>query len=256
MSRRRLNPSETVADYDVRSPAVRTIATVLGTVVAVGLLIALVLALSIIRRESRVATSQIDVGTNATLVINASTADLEIVIGEPDLLTVTATVTSGLRKTDYQVGRKGDEVKIVSSCQEWLNPGCGVSARLQVPPGMPLDIRTTSGSIRAEGIAEGVLTVRTTSGDIVAEGLKVDEFSAASDTGSIRAMFDGQPFGFKATTKDGDITADLPSGDITYAVTTTSKSGNVSSDFDSAKDAAGFIRVTSVTGDIRLTTSS
>ena len=253
MSRRRIEAPETVADYDVRSPAVRTIATVVGTVVAVGLLIALVLALSIIRRESRAATSQIDVGGNANLVIDASSADLEIVEGEPDLLTVTATITSGLRKTDYQLGRKGDEIKIISACQEWLNPGCGVKARLQVPPGLPLVVRTTTGSVSAKSISEGVLTVRTLTGDVSVSELSVDEFSAQTTTGDIVATFAKRPFGLKATTTSGKVNATLAPGKLKYVVSTTTKSGNISSDFSSDSGAEGFIRITTTTGDIRLT---
>ena len=256
MSKRRLDTSETVAHYDVRSPAARTILTVLGTLVAVALLAVLVLALSIIRRDSRIATSQIDVGTNANLIINATSADIEVVEGEPDLLTITSTVTSGLRETDYQLGRKGDEIKIVSNCQTWLNPGCGVKARLEVPPGLPLRIRTTSGDIRVRAVSEGVLTVRSATGQITASGLEVDEFEATTTAGDIAATFVAQPLAFKATTKSGDVRATLPAGERTYAITTDTKSGDVSSQLDSDDDGEGFIRIQTTSGDIRLTVSS
>jgi len=256
VSKRRLDASETVADYDVRSPAIRTLLTVLGTLVAVALLAILVLALSIIRRDARIATSQVDVGTNANLIINATSADIEVVEGEPDLLTVTSTVTSGLRETDYQLGRKGDEIKIVSNCQKWLNPGCGVKARLEVPPGLPLRIRTTSGDIRVRGISEGVLTVRSTTGQITASGLEVDEFQATTTDGDIAATFAAQPFAVKATTTSGDVRATLAKGDRTYGITTETKSGNVSSQLDSDDDGEGFIRIETTSGDIRLTVAS
>lgn len=248
-------PEETVADYDVRSPAVRTILTVVGTLVAVAAVGAVVLGLSVLLKDTRVATSQIDVGSNAQLVINATSADIEIVEGEPDLLTVTSSVTSGLRTTDYQLGRKGDEIKIVSNCQTWLNPGCGVRTRLQVPPGLPLVVRTTTGDVRATAISEGVLTVRTTTGDVTADKLGVDEFSAQTTRGSVDAAFAQQPFAFKATTTTGPVTAEIPSGDRTYAVTTTTRSGNVASQLQSDDDGRGFVRVTTRSGDIRLTTS-
>jgi len=255
VSGRRVATSETVADYDVRSPAVRTIVTVLGTVLTVAAVGALVLGLSIVLKDSRVATSQVDVGQNANLIINATSADLEIVEGEPDLLTIASTVTSGLRKTDYQVGRKGDEIKIVSNCQRWLNPGCGVKTRLEVPPGLPLRVRTTSGDIRVRAISKGVLTVRTASGDVMASGLKVDEFEATTTAGDVSATFAEQPFAFKATTGSGDVTAMVPAGKRTYIVTTKTGSGNVSSALDSDAKGEGFVRVTTRSGDIRLTTS-
>jgi len=255
VSGRRVATSETVADYDVRSPAVRTIATVLGTVVTVAAIGALVFGLSIVLKDSRVATSQVDVGQNANLIINATTADLEIVEGEPDLLTITSTVTSGLRKTDYQLGRKGDEIKIVSNCQRWLNPGCGVKTRLEVPPGLPLRVRTTTGEIRVRSISKGVLTVRSASGDVMATGLEVDEFEATTTDGNVSAVFSRQPFAFKATTGSGDVSATVPAGKRTYIVTAKTGSGNVSSALDSDPEGEGFVRVTTRSGDIRLISS-
>lgn len=254
MKRRAEPATETIADYDVRSPAVRTVLTVVSTLVAVSALAALVLGVSILTRDTRVATSQVDLGEVNRLVINSTDADIQIVEGEPDLLTITSSVTSGLRKTDYQVGRRGDEIKIVSQCQKWLNPGCGVTTTLQVPPGLPLVIGTTAGDIRATSISKGVLTVSTTTGNITATGLGVDEFSAETTTGLIGADFAQQPFGFKATTTTGDVRATIPSGDRSYGVTTTTKSGRVQSDLTSDPDGDGLVRVITGSGNIVLTT--
>lgn len=253
MSRRGAANPETVADYDVRSPAIRTILTVVGTAVAVAGVAGLVLGLSLLMKDTQVSTSQVDMGANAQLVVNATSADLEIVEGEPDLLTVTSTVTSGLRKTDYQLGRRDDEIKIVSTCQTWLNPGCGVKTRLQVPPGMPLVIRTTTGQVRAEAISEGVLNVKTSTGDVTVTELGVDEFSAETTSGVVKATFAKQPFGLKAITKQGDITATLPTGKRTYQITTDSKSGRVLSKLRSDDKGQGLIRMTSNSGNVILT---
>lgn len=250
--KRRADPVETVADYDVRSPAVRTVLTVASTLVAVSAIAALVLGASVLTRDTRVATSQVDVGENAELRITATDADLRIVEGDPDLLTITSSVTSGLRKTDYQVGRRGDEIRIVSACQEWLNPGCGVSTTLQVPPGLPLVITTTSGSVRASAISKSVLTVNTVSGDVSGSGLGVDEFAVQTTSGAISADFAEQPFGFKAATTSGNVRASFPDGDRTYAVTAQSETGRVRSDLVSDPDGDGLVRVTTRSGDVTI----
>jgi len=256
VSKRRLDVAETVADYDVRSPAARTIATVVGTVLVVAVLAVLVLGLSILKRDSRVATSQVDVGTNANLIIDATTAQIEIVEGEPDLLTITSTVTSGLRQTDYQVGRKGDEIKIVSRCQTWLNPGCGVKTQLAVPPGLPLRVKTTTGDIEVKAMSQGLLTVETTTGNVTARDLQVDEFEATSISGQIVANFSEQPLGFKATTDSGDVTASFAAGDRTYALSVESESGDIQSELSNDAEGDGFIRVRTGSGDVRLTVLS
>lgn len=255
MKRRAAPVAETIADYDVRSPAVRTIITVASTLVAVSALAALVLGASILTRDTRVATSQVDLGEVATLTITATDANVRIVEGDPDLLTITSSITSGLRKTDYQVGRRGDEIKIVSECQAWLNPGCGVDVTLQVPPGLPLTVNTTAGDISASSISDGVLVVSTTTGNVSATGLGVDEFSARTAGGAIGADFASQPFGFKASTSSGNVRALIPSGDRSYAVVTKTGSGKVTSDLTSDADGDGIVRVTTDSGNIALLTN-
>ena len=245
-----------VADYDVRSPAARTVVTVVGTLVGVAVIAGAVLGLSLLAKDTRVATSQVDVGESAQLSVVATDADLRIIEGEDDLLVITSSVTSGLRKTDYQLGRRGDEIRIVSGCQEWLNPGCGVQVTLEVPPGLPLVVTTTAGDVEATAISRGVLTVGSTTGDISATDLGVDEFSASTSSGTVSATFAEQPFAFKATTTEGAVRAQIPTGDRSYDVMTQSESGRIRSDLDSSVDGGGFVRVTTGTGDITLSTSS
>lgn len=243
---------EIVADYDIRSPASRTLLTVLGTLVAVGMLIGGLIGASLLMRDTKVSTSVIDLGTSAQIVVNASTADIRVVEGKLDVVKVTSRVTSGIRKTDFQIGRKGDEIKIISGCQSLISPGCGVSLTLEVPKGLPVVVNTTSGDVSAVGISKGVLTVSSTSGDLSGSKLGVDEFSAETRSGDIRAVFADQPFAFKAISSSGDIAATLPAGKRTYNVRATSKSGDVSSKITSDPNGAGFVVATSRSGDITL----
>lgn len=247
-------PEEVVADYDVRSPASRTLLTVIGTILAVGLFAAAVLGVSILMKDTKTSTSIIELGDSAQIVVNATTADIRVVEGADDVVKVTSKVTSGLRKTDFLIGRKGDEIKVISGCTTWLSPGCGVSLTVSVPKGIPVVINTTSGDVTADALEQGVLTVATTSGNINVDDLTVDEFSAESSSGDVDASFASQPFAFKALTKSGDISASIPAGDRTYAVTAESKSGDVDSTIDSDENGQGFVRATSVDGDIDLRT--
>lgn len=244
---------EVVADYDVRSPASRTLITVLGTILTVAIIAGLVLGASILKRGTTVSTSDIELTGSSPIVVDAGSSDLRIVQGDPGLVRVRARITSGLRKTDFQIGRRGNGIKIVSGCQTWLNPGCGVDTTLEVPEGFPIEIATTTGDVVVHDVAEDVLTIETGSGDISGSGLKVDELSAATGSGDISASFATQPFGFKAISRSGDVTARLAGGKRTYAVTATSKSGDVSSDVSSDDDGEGFIRVTTRSGDVAIT---
>ncbi|MET1038718.1 MAG: DUF4097 family beta strand repeat-containing protein [Aeromicrobium sp.] len=251
--------TEVVADYDVRSPASRTLLTVVGTIVAVAVIAGLVLGASILMRDTTTSTSVIELGEAAQSVeIDAGSSDVLIVQGDPGVIRVTARVTSGLRETDFQIGRRRaptkDQIKIVSGCQDWLNPGCGVESTLEIPEGFPVVIRTTSGDVAVREVDEAVLTIESGTGDIAGSGLRLDEFSATTTSGDISATFATQPQGFKAATTSGDISADMPDGKQTYVVSTTSTSGDVSSSIESDPDGKGFVRATSASGDITLTT--
>jgi hypothetical protein len=249
-----MSAEETVADYDVRSPASRTLLTVLGTILAVLVVGGLVLGASILKRDTRVSTSVIELGDSSQLVIDGGSADVRLVEGDDDVVKIRARITSGLRKTEFQLGRRGDEIKIASGCQTWLSPGCGVSATLEVPKGLPVVVNTTSGDVEADSISEGVLTVSSGSGDISVSDLQVDELSAQTASGDVRATFADQPFGFKATTGSGDIHATLPDGKRSYAVTAKSKSGDVTNDLETDDSGAGLVRLISGSGDIVLRT--
>lgn len=254
MKRRSEPVEETIADYDVRSPAARTVVTVIGTLAGVAAIAGVVLGLSLLAKDTRVATSEVDVSDSAQLRFVGTDADLRIVEGQGDRLVITSSVTSGLRKTDYQLGRRGDEFRFVSGCQEWLNPGCGVEVTLEVPPGLPLVVTTTTGNVDATAISQGVLTVESTTGNITASELGVDEFSASTSSGAVSAEFAEQPFAFKATTTEGAVEAFIPTGERTYDVMTKTGSGRVRSDLDSVADGDGFVRVTTLTGNITLST--
>ena len=134
---------ETVADYDVRSPASRTLLTVISTIVTVLLLGGFVVGASFVKRDTRVATADVELGELSQLVINAGSANVRLVEGEEGMVRIRSRITSGLQKTDYQLGRRGNEIKIVSSCKTWLSPGCGVSTTLEVPKGMPIVVKST-----------------------------------------------------------------------------------------------------------------
>jgi hypothetical protein len=248
-----LTDDEIIADYDVRSPASRTLLTVVGTILVVTVLAGLVLGVSILKRSTSVSTSDIQLGQSTQIDIDAGASDLRIVQGDADIVRVKAEITSGLRKTEFRVGRRGDQIKIVAGCKQWLNPGCGVDTTLELPKGFPVVVRTTSGDISVSDLAEGVLTIESGSGDVSGKGLRLDELDVRTGSGDIAATFAEQPYGFKATSRDGDIRAALGEGRRRYAVTARSKSGDVSTKIDSKRGGSGFIRARTDTGDISLT---
>jgi DUF4097 and DUF4098 domain-containing protein YvlB len=175
-----------------------------------------------------------------------------LIEGESTDVVIRAKVTSGILDTCYELRRRGNEIEVVGGCISWLSPGCGVVVTVAVPPKLPVLVATDSADVTVDGLRDRVVTIATGSGDVRGGALRVQEFSARTDAGDIVAAFDGQPFAFKARTNSGDISARVPDGDIQYAVTVRSRTGDVRSDLESVPDGKGILRAVSGSGDITL----
>jgi hypothetical protein len=235
-----------------RLPSVRTLLTVVATLLVLGLVVGFVAVASKASSSTRTAANRIDIGGESQLVIRSTDADVRLVEGTSSDLVIRARVTSGIRETTYELRRRGDEIEIVGSCMSWMSPGCGVVVTVAVPAKLPVLVATDSADVVADGLRKRVVTVATGSGDVRGRGLSLEEFDARTRDGDVAADFTDQPFAFKARTRTGDVSARIPTGDIEYTVSVKSRTGDVESELESAKDAKGIIQVVSDSGDIRL----
>jgi hypothetical protein len=241
-------------EYEPQSPLSIAI-RIIGSALAAVAVVAVVVGVGWLVRDTRTATNRIAVGEGAQLAFRSSKADLTIVEGNSDDIVVKARINDGLRETTYQLLRGADnEYRIVARCIRWLSPGCGVKATIAVPDGYPLLIATGSGDVTVEGLNDRVVTVATGSGDVSGKRLTVQELSVNTDGGDVAASFGKQPYALKVTTKDGDIRAAMPTGRIKYSTTVRSVSGKVSSGLTSDRKGQGLVRLLSDDGDIRVTT--
>ena len=190
---------------------------------------------------------------SSQVAIRSTNSDIKVIEGDSDRLVIRAKVTDGLDSTDYELHRVDNQVEIVGRCLRWLSPGCGVKVTVAVPKDYPLLIATGSADVRAEGLADRVVTIGTGSGDIVGVKLRVQEFSVDSDRGNVSATFAKAPYALKVTTKDGNITARIPKGKIRYLVNVASETGQVDSNLVDQRSGRGIIRLLSDSGDISVT---
>lgn len=241
-----------LGEEEDRPASVRTLLTVVATFVVVLLVIGGLAVASFASSTTRTAANRIDLGEGTQLAIRSTDADVRLVEGSSTDVVITAKVTSGLRETDYELRRRGDEIEVIGTCTSWLSPGCGVVVTVAVPERLPVLVATDSADVVADGLRDRIATIATGSGDIRGVKLALQEFSASTDAGDIRADFAEQPLGVKATTKSGDVLASIPDGDIKYGVRVRSDSGDVRSALKSAADAQGIIRIDSASGDIVL----
>jgi len=232
---------------------VRGVLRIVASAAAAFALVGLLSLASLLIRSERVAVNELDVSDSSQVAIRSTNSDLKIIEGKSDRLVIRAKVTDGLDSTDYELHRVDNEVEIVGRCLRWLSPGCGVKATIAVPKDYPLLIATGSADVRAEGLADRVVTIGTGSGDVDGVKLRVQEFSVDSDRGNVTAKFAKAPYALKVTTKDGDIGATIPKGKIRYLVNVDSKTGKVKSNLVDQKNGRGIIRLLSDSGEISVT---
>jgi hypothetical protein len=237
---------------EARPPSVRTLVTVLITIVIVAIILGLGVVVSLASGNVRMAANRLDVGDEPQLAIRSTDADVLLVEGKSSDIVIRAKVRSGLIDTNYELRRRGHEIEVVGTCMAWLSPGCGVVVTVAVPPKLPVLVATDSADVSANSLRDRVVTIATGSGDIRGSGLRVQEFSARADDGDVNANFAAQPFALKARTKSGDIFARIPIGEIEYAVTVESGSGDVKSAFESVPGGKGIVNVDSDSGDVEL----
>lgn len=238
-----------------RSPLVRTLLTVLVTLLAVGLVVGVVVVLSVLQRDVRTETGEIDLAGTPQLALRVPTADLRIVQGDGDTVGYRARISSGLLDTTFELRRRDGEVEVVARCQRWLDPECGVELTIEVPAGLPVEVRGGSGDVEAAGLSGGVLTVTTGTGDVDASGLALDELAVQTTSGDVEAAFTRQPFAVKASTRSGDVDLSLPDGERRYTVDAASRTGEVENALGGDGSAGGtgsFVRVRTDGGDVEI----
>ncbi len=226
---------------------------ILASAAAAFALVGLLSLASLLIRSERVAVNELDMSDSSQVAIRSTNSDIKVIEGDSDRLVIRAKVTDGLDSTDYELHRVDNQVEIVGRCLRWLSPGCGVKVTVAVPKDYPLLIATGSADVRAEGLADRVVTIGTGSGDIVGMKLRVQEFSVDSDRGDVSATFAKAPYALKVTTKDGNITARIPKGKIRYLVNVASETGQVDSNLVDQRSGRGIIRLLSGSGDISVT---
>ncbi|MFT4298825.1 MAG: DUF4097 family beta strand repeat-containing protein [Aeromicrobium sp.] len=238
---------------DERSPLARTLIQVAATIVAVGVIAVLVLGVGrLTRSESTTDPVSFSVDPAVPLILVVEGLDVSVVPADGPDITVEASLVGGWLDTGFTTAQERGEIRLAASCQAWLIPGCGGSVKIGMPVGAQFELSADDGDVDLAGI-DGVATVHTSSGDVHADDLSVVEVGVTTGSGDVHLAFAAQPFVVKATSESGDLTVELPSGEVAYDVVTESESGDVSGDTASAgEDAEGLIVLETRSGDVDL----
>ncbi|MGV9269727.1 DUF4097 family beta strand repeat-containing protein [Kitasatospora sp. NPDC003701] len=167
-----------------------------------------------------------------------------------------ATRVSVHRSVDYEADRPGETARVeggvlvLGGCGR----GCSVSYTVEVPAGLPIDGRTTDGSVRLSRVGAvnvstesgsvtlddvaGPTEVRTTDGSISGRGLNGDRIRAQTGNGRIE-LSPAEAQDVTAKTSNGAITLTVPPA--SYRVSASTDNGR--KDIGVAADADGRFRL-------------
>src|SRR3954454_20662179 len=108
-------------------------------------------------------------------------------------------------------GVQGSVLGIVSRCPETILGRCGVSFRIAVPDNVLVNVRTSSGDVRIDGL-NGSARVTTGSGAVTVGGFCGFTLVATSSSGDVHGGAECSPDRIELRSGSGDVSAAVPVG--------------------------------------------
>jgi hypothetical protein len=159
------------------------------------------------------------------LVVAADAGDVKVVATDADRVTVRRTthwVTSEPKPT-MSVSR--GVLRLADDCGGWTTFRCESSYRIEVPRGLAVDVKASSGDVDVRGLT-GAVTLASNAGDVSGDELAGARLRAKSNSGDVRLGLVSSPSSVEALSNSGDVDVDLPRGE--YALETHTDSGDTS----------------------------
>jgi hypothetical protein len=196
------------------------------------------------------------------LIVEVDNASLQIVPDDTAQVRVVRTAT-GDAGGDWEL--TGDTLSLETECG--LVSNCQVQYQVFIPADTALSVETDNGDVTLSGFGApveatsdngtldlsdltGPLALTSANGDMNLTGIGSPTLSAATDNGSIDAVFTEAPTEVEVSTNNGDARVELPGGP--YAVFETSQNGEVLSDLPTDPSSGSTVTARTDNGTIAL----
>lgn len=256
-----------------RTPGVRR-----GWIVGGGILTAVLLGLAFfqvlgfIARETTIVERTFDAAAlrDVRIVeVHSDRGTIEVTGADTDEVRVWSRVSRGLVAPSHRIEVEGDRLVVHSDCPVVLNDHCDVDHELTVPNDLEVVVRSSNGDVRLTDL-DGAASVRTQHGDVdltrLAGALRVEgdmgtvratqitspTAEVAVDHGRIELAFDATPTRVSITSSFGDVLVTVPDEPGSFAVTTTTRFGDVRNGLRTDASSGSSIAVDSSFGDVDL----
>lgn len=219
---------------------------VLAAVVVVAVVVTVAAARLLDRREF----SSVTLGGPVDRIdLQVARGDVELVAGTSDDVVVQRTTSWRFRGPDLTASVDGSTARIHASCPRVPLPlsDCSVTHRVEVPPGVRVDVRADAGSVVADGL-DGWLRIITSNGRVEATGLLTDEILVDTHGGSVTIDFGRPPSRVDVVSGGGDVDLTVP--EAMYELRIAAGDGEVTTRVDSVDMAERMIRIDTSGGDV------
>ncbi len=168
------------------------------------------------------------------LEVRLADSEVEVVGADVTDVTITGTVTSGLRGGEFRADRRDGRVLVTMTCGPWQAfHDCSADLRIEVPrafevttdlPNSELTLRDLDGRVDAsssnssmsvEGLG-GPIRLRATNGGVDAVGLRAREVDIETSNDHVRTEFDVAPRRVVVRSSNGAATVVVPESDDFY----------------------------------------
>jgi Putative adhesin len=173
------------------------------------------------RTETVTITEPVDV-----VDVSASSGFVHVVATERDTITLTASISDGLRETSTSQRVVDGRLVVRSSCPAFGGVWCSTDYTLEVPTGTAVRVRADNGQVRVSG-ATGDVDAASDNGSVVIDDARAESVSARSDNGRVELRFSSAPMSVTALSDNGSVEIILPDTAVDYRVDASSDNGDV-----------------------------
>jgi hypothetical protein len=189
-------------------------------------------------------------GPLATLELDLEDASVTIVGGTTGPVRVQRTEEFAFgRPPERTRDLDGDVLRISSSCLDTVLGTCRAAYRITVRDNVQLNVRTTSGNVRIDGLS-GSARIETGSGAIAVDGFCGFRLSAISASGDVSGAAECSPDRLELRSGSGDVHAVVPAGRYRVDANSDRGSAEVSDSLAVADDAPFAVQAISGSGDV------
>ena len=208
-------------------------------------------------------------GPVRSLEVSVEVGRVEVVPGEGDGATITRTRRYLFGAPEAREALSDGVLRVEAECQSVIAAGCAVDYRLEVPPGVPVRVRTERGSVAVTdmtGMVEvdagagnvrltrtrGPVKVDTSAGDVDGVDIAPQFLDATTDAGRIRLSMAEAPGRLGLTTGAGSIDVRLPTTPGGYRVATETGAGKADVTVEQNEGGSRAIIAKTGAGNIRI----